>query len=137
MIYEQSYDRENQRRIMKIIWQHFAALDYSETPEFEGFDFEVYALGRRYLFEIKKRNISISDFKTIFVSKRKYDIARGLPNSVDAYYCVEYNDAYAVWDMKRSSLERLGARSQPRTDRPEDDPVVEFPVSEAIITGAL
>ena len=134
MVYEQSTDRENQHRIMRNIWQHFAALDYSETPAFDGFDFEVCALGRRYLFEIKKRNISISDFKTVFVSKRKYDAALALPANVDAFYCVEYTDAYAVWNMKLPGLE---ARPQPRTDRPEQDPVVEFKVADAQISGAL
>lgn len=124
MKYEKESDRENQRAIALEIAGLFGLSDLKETGEFAPFDFEAKA---PVSIEVKSRNISVNDYDTIFIPRSKHEKARGSRTPV--YFVVAYSDAYAVWDIR---VQPAYWSPQPRKDRPEDDPVVEYFVDSAI-----
>ena len=123
-VFESEKDRENQRRIMRIIVEkmplEIAYEGYKELPRMHTFDYT-----SRIVFEVKCWNTKNSEaYPLVICSKRKYDTAKEQSAEVSVFYAVEYEDCIKIWDLRTVEIKETW--DQPRKDREEDDPVVCF-----------
>lgn len=141
-IYETKRDRHNQHGAFEELRPLLGIQFFEELPALHAFDYKTWlaedtgkrptkAKCKKSFLEIKCYNQWLKDFDGLtFCAETKYEKAKKLPDDVGALYATRYWDALFVWDLK--TVEYVRRLPQPRSDRPENDWVVQLKQTDAI-----